>query len=292
MLCPADTPEGEQCGLIKNLSLMATVSTGLGEGADRIMRPLLQGLGVQSADLLSGDEMTPDSKDTMLVFCNGQLIGGTRNPGQFVKDVKMLRRRGLIFQFTSIYSHESTRTINISCDEGRLCRPLIIVENGVPAFKPEIHVPYLLGRKKDPVTGEEKPHPKWKFADFLNNGVCEFVDVNEENNLLIAMHPSELNLEALPPNDKLHPDPKYATRGWNNKLAARMGADPAIEAARLRNPYLNKSGIDIRDYTHLEIEPLSLFGIISGLVAYPNHNQSPRNTYTCAMGKQAMGCLG
>lgn len=41
-----------------------------------------------------------------------------------------------------------------------------------------------------------------------------------------------------------------------------------------------------RDTTHLEIEPFTILGVVAGLIPYPHHNQSPRNTYQCAMGKQ------
>ncbi|KAI0209728.1 DNA-directed RNA polymerase III subunit RPC2 [Lamellibrachia satsuma] len=65
MLCPSDTPEGEACGLVKNLALMTHVTTDHDEAP--IVR-LAFNLGVENIHLLSGEEMT--SPNIYLVFLN------------------------------------------------------------------------------------------------------------------------------------------------------------------------------------------------------------------------------
>jgi DNA-directed RNA polymerase beta subunit len=45
---------------------------------------------------------------------------------------------------------------------------------------------------------------------------------------------------------------------------------------------LGKLGSDqIFRYTHCEIHPSTMFGVVSSCIPFPEHNQSPRNTYQC-----------
>lgn len=66
MLCPSDTPEGEACGLVKNLALMTHITTEVEEGP--IIR-LAYNVGVEDISLLGGDEI--NGPQVYMVFLNG-----------------------------------------------------------------------------------------------------------------------------------------------------------------------------------------------------------------------------
>ncbi|KAH7650078.1 DNA-directed RNA polymerase beta subunit [Cryptosporidium bovis] len=259
ILCPCDTPEGESCGLVKNLALTTHITT---DHCPQYLVGLLLSLGVQdicssscldwhSSQLnnkllcneisrnLTGLSLSPNLSPSLnkpysasqplssyFVFINGSLMGIHRNPELLATQIRLLRRKGYIGQFVSVFCNHIHCYVQIATDGGRLCRPLIIVDKGVSRLK-EKHIEML-------ESGE------MAFGDCISNGILEWVDVNEENNLLIALRDEDITLET----------------------------------------------------THLEIDPLSILGVVSGLIPYPNHNQSPRNTYQCAMGKQVMGSVG
>jgi DNA-directed RNA polymerase, beta subunit/140 kD subunit len=72
MLCPSDTPEGEACGLVKNLALMTHITT---ENDEKNMLKIMYNIGIEHIAMFNGEELS--SPGVYLVFVNGILAGIT-----------------------------------------------------------------------------------------------------------------------------------------------------------------------------------------------------------------------
>uniref|UniRef100_F6ZVG1 DNA-directed RNA polymerase n=5 Tax=Ciona intestinalis TaxID=7719 RepID=F6ZVG1_CIOIN len=127
MLCPSDTPEGEACGLVKNLALMTHITVDVEEEPTA---RLLFNLGVEDVYMLSGEEI--HSQLSYIVFLNGLVLGVVRDPVHLVTTLRLMRRHGYLNDFISVSTNRAHRTVYVSSDGGRLCRPYIIVSKGKP----------------------------------------------------------------------------------------------------------------------------------------------------------------
>jgi DNA-directed RNA polymerase II subunit RPB2 len=218
-LCPAETPEGQSVGVVKNLSYL-TIISGYSDSNpiyDYVL-PRIKLLG------------TCDLYDKVKVFVNGRWLGITEDPISLYNDLKDKKYKGIINIYTSITFNYKQKEICIINDCGRLLRPLYKVSNNKLLITHKI------------IESIENKETQWDNLLVnlkIDDSVIEYIDPEEQLYSMIATQPSMI--------DKMF------------------------------------------NYTHSEIHPSTIFGVLASCIPFPEHNQSPRNTYQCAMGKQAIG---
>jgi DNA-directed RNA polymerase II subunit RPB2 len=74
---------------------------------------------------------------------------------------------------------------------------------------------------------------------------------------------------------------EYVDVNESDTLMICMSKDNLLENKKENYAYYN--------YTHCEIHPSMMLGVLACNIPFPEHNQAPRNLYQGAMGKQAMG---
>lgn len=88
-LCFLSTPDGENCGLIKNLAVTGLVSTHRRESS--LVESLILS-GMESLESVPLHSINGMSK----VFLNGAWVGACRDGGSFADELRSLRRRKLL----------------------------------------------------------------------------------------------------------------------------------------------------------------------------------------------------
>ena len=225
-LCPAETPEGQSVGIVKNLAYMTHITIY----SDSL--PLYEYI---MPNVIPIDSITSvDMYKKVKVFINGAWVGISDEPQNLYLMLKDKKYKGIINIYTSIIFDYKMKEIRVCNDSGRLTRPLLRVKD-----KNILVTKSLISK----INNSELNWDNLLTSSKIEDSVIEYVDPDEQNWSMIATSPKDL----FQVNDKMY------------------------------------------NYTHCEIHPSTMFGVLASCIPFPEHNQSPRNTYQCAQGKQAMG---
>ena len=266
---PVDTPDGGNVGLHKHLAITTAVTNGFSS------YPIIKWLRANTPlKLLTECEPSVLSNSTK-VFVNGNWVGILDNPIQTTNMLKLFRRNGVIPVYTSIsFSYESN-IIYIYTDSGRLTRPIFyrdlqIDENGRTKYG---KLSYDHGTVKDII---ESRKYTWTqvISGFEKKNDNNF---NVRNNILYDvsdLYPGHNSLE-------------HILEMFERNRAIIDYLDTSEEEAALiaTVPSNLKSN---SYYTHCEIDPSLIFGVMGNSIIYPESNQLPRNVFSCGQSRQAV----
>ena len=117
--------------------------------------------------------MAAKAKGKAYVYLNGKVAGVVENPLELAAEIRAARRKGMISGEVNVSYSDKLNSVNINTDRGRLRKPYIIVENGQSKFTKELE--------------EKLKSREINFNWLLRNGIIEYLDAEEEENILVAM---------------------------------------------------------------------------------------------------------
>ncbi|RCI12917.1 hypothetical protein L249_0582 [Ophiocordyceps polyrhachis-furcata BCC 54312] len=267
LVCPAETPEGQACGLVKNLSLMCYVSVGSPS------EPLIEFMINRGMEVVEEYEPLRYPHATK-IFVNGVWVGVHQDPKHLVNQVLDTRRKSYLQFEVSLIREIRDQEFKIFSDAGRVMRPVFTVqqeddpETGIEKGHLVLTKDMVNRLAKEQAEPPEDPSTKMGWEGLIRAGAVEYLDAEEEETSMICMTPEDLEL--------------YRLQKTGNPVDEDPGDDLNKRLKTKTNPTTHM-------YTHCEIHPSMILGICASIIPFPDHNQSPRNTYQSAMGKQAMG---
>ena len=255
---PLDTPDGGNIGLQKHLAITTMISTN-------VSSILFINWLKENTPLKLLMECSPEYMySTTKFFVNGIWIGVIDNSIEIVENLKLLRRNGVIPVFTSISFNNEQNEIHIFSDDGRLMRPIYYIDNQGTSFQREDVVNLLITNKlswTNIISGyKKKSDISFSIKDNLLYKVTDLFD--ETNVKTLHKYKSLI--------DYVDTSEEEASLIATTEEIATTG-----EIAGLK-------------YTHIEIHPSLILGVMGNQIVYPENNPIARNAFSCGQSKQAV----
>ena len=262
LMDPVDVPDS---GLQKHFAISTHVTNGC-KGSDMIRWLINEpGINLLSLEKYPKDFLYYQTK----VFVNGSWVGVVSEPEDVVHKIKTCRRLSMIPIYISCSWDIQMREINIFTDGGRPCRPAYYYDPAKKmfAFQSKSILKLLTTRK------------------FSWNHIVGGFGIKKIN------HNSFFTTTDMTNIVKLYDDvPESITF---EKMMNRAAVVEYIDASEENNTLFafrpdDKVKPGSAQFTHSDIHPSLMFGVMGNLISFPENNQLPRNVFSCSQSKQAV----
>jgi DNA-directed RNA polymerase beta subunit len=259
IICPSETPEGASVGLVKNMALTASITVSAPASAVRLALTQLGLVEYTASSTIAGVFGRPagggggDGGGSRAVptkvFVNGDLVGSHADPPHLYAELKRMKRSGIISVFTSVVWHVCSNEIVLCTEGGRFVRPLVVVDQ--PGNRSRL-TPAVVER--------------------LRRGEATWTD-------LVLGTPAAVG--GAKPGAKA-PAAKSKAESSVIEYLDVDEANGAMIAMRFADLDAAPQGDLLQPaYTHAELDPSTMLGVVAGSIPFSDHNQAPRNTYQC-----------
>lgn len=251
-MCPCESPDGASIGLIKNFAMFCHVTFNVPSNV------IIEALQIFNLKFIKNEKYIKSSSDFQL-FINNNWIANVEEHDSYtiVRYLRALRRNALINIFTSVSYDVKNKTINIYTDGGRVCRPLLIVKNK-------------------------------KINTKIDNEMKNWYDLAKGK----LIDSKEFDIYCITLHKKINDFDKTNIKSLIKSLEETSSSIEFIDVYETNHSLIamyEKDLDDGKNYTHCEIHPSTMFSVYTACIPMSNHNQAPRNIFSGAQGKQAIG---
>ena len=254
-VCPTESPDGGNVGIINHLSIAARITTNIDEGS--VYEALLDGDIIQLKDVIHKDFHYSTN-----VFLNGRIVGVTDDAPKLYKYMRLLKLNSFINITTSISWNIQSNELHFFTDSGRIIRPVFYLKEDKDGNK-----------YNELIDGDYSYIETWKKAI---HGMMLEVDET------IDFNTSKYFKEEL---ERVKKETNYL-----EFLEENASVIEYIDSIETENTLIAK---DLRTFenrhTHCEIHSSMILSAVSLNIPFPEHSQYPRNAFSCQQTKQAVG---
>jgi len=257
---PIDTPDGGNIGLHKHMAISTYITSA--SSSYPIIKWLRMNTPMRILLECSPEQLGACSK----IFVNGNWIGIIDTPVETVNLLKLYRRNGIIPAYTSISFDYQRNELYIYSDAGRLTRPVYYIDDHKVSYDRK-EIKDLL--ESGSITWEQVISGTMKKTDdnfkTKNNKIYDLFELYKE----------------------IGSDKKHIFQSLEKHKSIVDYVDTSEEETALIATTVDDLAKS-KWYTHLEIDPSLILGVMGNMIIYPENNPVTRNSFSCGQSKQAV----